>query len=412
MRRRVVVTGLGVCTPCGLDCETLFSNLLAGKSGIKRITRFDTSNLPVKIAGEITGFDPTKRFDAKLIKRTDLFTHYALWATAEAVTDAGIDWTKVDTKRIGVIIGSGMGGIETWEREHEKFLTEGPKRVSPFLIPMMIPDMASGQVAILYGLKGPNFCTVSACASGAHAIGESFRLIAYGDAEMVICGGSEAPLTAYTIAAFSNMGALSKRDDAPEKVSRPFDRDRDGFVISEGAGIVILEELESALKRGAKIYCELAGYGATADAYHITAPDPEGEGTYEVMKRAIEDAGVKKEEVDYINAHGTSTKLNDLTETKAIKNLFGEHTKRIAVNSTKSLLGHSLGAAGAIEFVVTCLSVYHKKIHPTINLENPDPELDLDYVPEGKRDLSIRVALSNSLGFGGHNTCLCVKRWE
>ncbi len=412
MKRRCVVTGLGVATSLGLDSQTFFSHLLAGKSGIKRITRFDTSALPVQIAGEITDFHPTEKFDSKLIKRTDLFTQYALWATAEAIADSEIDLKVIDPYRIGTLIGSGMGGIETWEKEHEKFLSQGPKRVSPLLIPMMIPDMASGQIAILYNLKGPNFCTVSACASGAHAIGESFRLISYGDADLMVTGGSEAPLTAYTIAAFSNMGALSKRNDQPEKASRPFDRDRDGFVIGEGAGVVILEELEHAQRRGAKIYCELIGYGATADAYHITAPDPEGEGTYEVMKRALLDAGIEKEEVDYINAHGTSTKLNDLTETKAIKKLFGEYAKRIAVNSTKSMIGHSLGAAGAIEFIVTCLSVYHQKVHPTINRENPDPELDLDYVPEGNRALPIRVALSNSLGFGGHNTCLAVRRWK
>ncbi len=412
MRRRVVVTGLGVCTPLGLDSATLFTNLLAGRSGIKRITRFPTEQLEVKIAGEITDFSPTQKFDAKLLKRTDLFTQYALWACAEAISDAGLDFNQIDTKRVGVIIGSGMGGIETWEREHQRFLTQGPRRVSPLLIPTMIPDIASGQVAILYGLKGPNFCTVSACASGAHAIGESFRLIAYGDADVIIAGGTEAPLTAYTIAAFTNMGALSKNQGEPEKVSRPFDLNRDGFVISEGAAAVILEEIGFAQRRGAKIYGELCGYGATADAYHITAPNPEGEGTYEVMRRAILDARIEKEEIDYINAHGTSTKLNDLTETKAIKNLFGEHSKKIVVNSTKSMLGHSLGAAGAIEFVVTCLSVYHQKVHPTINLENPDPELDLDYCAEGARALPIRAALSNSLGFGGHNTCLCVKRWE
>ncbi len=411
-RRRCVVTGLGVITPLGLEVSSFFSNLLAGKSGIKRITRFDLSSLPVQIAGEITDFNPSERFDPKLLKRTDLFTQYALWATAEAVRDAGLDFEKIDRKRCGVLIGSGMGGIETWEREHERFLTGGAKRVSPLLIPMMIPDIASGQVAILYDLKGPNFATVSACASGAHAIGESFRLITYGDADLMVTGGTEAPLTAFTIAAFANMGALSKRNDAPEKASRPFDRDRDGFVISEGAGIVVLEELGHAQKRNARIYCELVGYGATADAYHITAPDPEGDGTYEVMRRALADGGIEPEEVDYINAHGTSTKLNDLTETKAIKRLFGRHSGRMAVNSTKSMIGHSLGAAGAIEFVVLTLSVYHQKVHPTINLENPEPELDLDYVPEGSREIAIRYALSNSLGFGGHNTCLAVKRWE
>jgi len=409
MKKRVVVTGLGVVTCLGNDVTTFWENLLAGKSGISRITRFDPSNLPVQIAGEVKNFDPSQKFDPKLIKRTDTYTQYALFATVDAVKDAGLDFTKEPLDRIGVIIGSGMGGIETWEKQHQIFLTKGPSRVSPLLIPMMIPDMAAGQVSIYYGLKGPNYCTTSACASGAHAIGNAFRHISYGDAEVIIAGGSEAPITAYCIAAFANMGALSKRNDEPEKASRPFDKDRSGFVIAEGSGIVVLEELEHARKRNAKIYCEVLGYGLTADGYHITAPAPEGEGAYEAMRRAIEEAGIPKEEIDYINAHGTSTDLNDLTETQAIKRLFGEYASRLAVNSTKSMIGHSLGAAGAIEFVVTCLSVYHNKIHPTINLDNPDTEMTLDYVREGARDKKIRAALSNSLGFGGHNTSLLVK---
>jgi len=409
MKKRVVVTGLGVVTCLGNDVATFWENLLAGKSGISRITRFDPSNLPVQIAGEVKNFDPSQKFDPKLIKRTDTYTQYALFATVDAVKDAGLDFTKEPLDRIGVIIGSGMGGIETWEKQHQIFLTKGPSRVSPLLIPMMIPDMAAGQVSIYYGLKGPNYCTTSACASGAHAIGNAFRHISYGDAEVIIAGGSEAPITAYCIAAFANMGALSKRNDEPEKASRPFDKDRSGFVIAEGSGIVVLEELEHARKRNAKIYCEVLGYGLTADGYHITAPAPEGEGAYEAMRRAIEEAGIPKEEIDYINAHGTSTDLNDLTETQAIKRLFGEYASRLAVNSTKSMIGHSLGAAGAIEFVVTCLSVYHNKIHPTINLDNPDTEMTLDYVREGARDKKIRAALSNSLGFGGHNTSLLVK---
>jgi 3-oxoacyl-[acyl-carrier-protein] synthase II len=408
MKRRVVVTGLGVITCLGNDVNTFWQNLLAGKSGIARITRFDPSNLSVQFAGEVKNFDPSQKFDPKLIKRTDLFTQYALWSSVDAVKDAGLDFTNMDKYRIGVIIGSGMGGIETWEKQHEIFLTKGPARVSPLLIPMMIPDMAAGQVSIYYGLKGPNYCTVSACASGAHAIGESFRHISHGDAEIIITGGSEAPISAYTISAFANMGALSKRNDAPDKASRPFDKDRNGFVIAEGCGIVILEELEHALKRNAKIYCEISGYGLTGDGYHITAPAPEGEGAFESMKRAIEEAGIKKEEVDYINAHGTSTDLNDLTETQAIKRLFGEYVNKLCVNSTKSMIGHSLGAAGAIEFVVTCLSVYRSKVHPTINLENPDIEMTLDYVREGARDKKIQAAISNSLGFGGHNASLLV----
>ncbi len=412
MKRRVVVTGLGVVTCLGNDVKSFWSNLLAGRSGISRITRFDPSPLPVQIAGEVKNFDPTQKFDPKLLKRTDTYTQYALYATVEAVTDAGLDFNRLDKNRVGVIIGSGMGGIETWEKQHEIFLTKGPARVSPLLIPMMIPDIAAGQVSIYYGLRGPNYCTTSACASGAHAIGNGFRHIRDGDAEVIIAGGSEAPITPYCIAAFANMGALSKRNDSPEKASRPFDKDRDGFVIAEGCGIVILEELEHARRRNAKIYCEIAGYGLTGDGYHITAPAPDGKGAYESMRRAIAEAEIEKEEIDYINAHGTSTDLNDLTETQAIKRLFGEHAQRLWVNSTKSMIGHSLGAAGAIEFIVTSLSVYHGQVHPTINLDNPDTEMTLDYVREGTRTKPIRAALSNSFGFGGHNTTLLVKAYR
>ncbi len=412
MKRRVVVTGLGVVTCLGNDVSTFWENLLAGKSGIGRIAKFDPSNLPVQIGGEVKNFEPNQKFDPKLIKRTDIFTQYALWSSVDAVKDAGLDFTNMDKYSIGVIIGSGMGGIETWEKQHEIFLTKGPARVSPLLIPMMIPDMAAGQVSIYYGIKGPNYCTTSACASGAHAIGGAFRHISYGDAEVIIAGGTEAPITAYTVASFANMGALSKRNDTPEKASRPFDKDRNGFVIAEGCGIVILEELEHAQKRNAKIYCEIGGYGLTGDGYHITAPAPEGEGAYESMRRSIEESKISREEVDYINAHGTSTDLNDLTETQAIKKLFGDHASKLWVNSSKSMIGHSLGAAGAIEFVVTCLSVYHGKVHPTINLENPDEEMTLDYVREGAREKKIQAAISNSLGFGGHNTSLLVKTYK
>lgn len=407
----MAVTGLGAITPLGHDVPSLWRGLLAGDSGIARISRFDPSDLPVQIAGEVKGLDPAIRLDPKLVRRTDRFTQYALWAAIEAVKDSGLNLDQEDRNQIGVVIGSGMGGIETWEAEHSKLLAQGPARVSPLLIPMMIPDMASGQIAIYYRLGGPNFCTTSACASGAHGIGESYNLIKAGAAELMIAGGAEASITKLCIAAFANMRAISRRNQEPERASRPFDRDRDGFVVGEGAGVVILEELTHAQARGAKIYCELAGYGVTGDGYHITAPAPQGEGAYRAMAQALLEAGIGTDGIDYINAHGTSTDLNDLTETQAIKHLFGEHAFELAVNSTKSMIGHLLGAAGAVEFLVTCLSVYNQEVHPTINLENPDPECDLDYVVEGPRTLKIRAALSNSLGFGGHNATLLVKKF-
>ncbi len=410
--RRVVITGLGVVTCLGNDVETFWNNVLAGKSGISRISRFDPSNLSVQFGGEVKDFDPTKKLDAKAVRRMDRFTQFAMWSAIDAVTDSKLSFDSEDKNRIGVIVGSGMGGIDTWEKQHEIYLTKGPNRVSPLLIPMMIPDIAAGQISIHYGIRGPNYCTTSACASGANAIGNSFRHISEGDAEMMIAGGSETPISGYCISGFANMGALSKRNDVPEKASRPFSKDRDGFVVAEGSGIVILEELEHAQKRNAKIYCEICGYGITGDGYHITAPAPEGVGAYEAMRRAIKEAKLTIDDIDYINAHCTSTDLNDLTETQAIKRLFGERAKKIAVSSTKSMIGHTLGAAGAIEFIVLSLSVHHQKIHPTINLENPDPQLDLDYVPNGARTLRIKAALSNSLGFGGHNTCLLVKQFK
>ncbi len=411
-KRRVVVTGLGAVTPLGNDVKTYWQNLLAGVSGIKRISAFDPSELAVQIAGEVKNFNPLERLDTKLVKRADRFTQFALWAAVEALEDAGIDLNHEDCNRIGVIVGSGMGGIATWEQQHEIFITRGPRPVSPLLIPMMIPDMASGQISIVYGLRGPNYCSVSACASGAHATGVALRHIQNGDADVMITGGSEAPITRFTVAAFANMGALSKRNDQPEKASRPFDRQRDGFVIAEGCGIYILEELEHALKRGAKIYCELSGYGASADGYHITAPDPDALGAALAMRRALEDAGLKPEDIDYINAHGTSTPLNDAAEVKAITMVFGEHSRQLAVNSTKSMIGHGLGAAGAMEFVATVLSVSDGKLHRTANLEEPDEGVELDFVREGSRARRVRAALSNSFGFGGHNCCLCVKAWE
>ncbi len=407
--KRVVVTGLGVVTPLGNDVKTFWSNLLAGRSGVARISSFEPSDLPVQIAAEVKDFKPTERLDAKLVKRTDRFTQFALWAAMEAINDAGLDFSKEDRERVGVVVGSGMGGIATWEQQHEIFLQRGPRLVSPFLIPMMIPDMAAGQISIIYGLRGPNYCSVSACASGAHATGVAMRHIQHGDADVIITGGTEAPITKFTIAAFANMGALSKRNDEPEKASRPFDRQRDGFVIAEGCAIYILEELEHARRRGAKIYCELAGYGATADAYHITAPDPEALGAALAMRQALADAGLQPEEIDYINTHGTSTPLNDAAEVKAINMVFGAHSSRIAVNSTKSMIGHGLGAAGAMEFVATVLSVKEGKIHRTLNFEEPDEGVNLDFVKDGPRDIRIRAALSNSFGFGGHNCSLCIK---
>lgn len=410
--RRVVVTGLGAVTALGLDVPSLWEGLLAGQSGVTRISRFDPSALPVQIAAEVKNFDATQRLDPKACRRMDPFTQYALWAAVEAVNDAGLDFRKENPSRCGAVVGSGMGGLQTWENEFAKYLSKGPSRISPLLIPMMIPDMAAGQIAIQYAIRGPNFATVSACASGAHAIGEALRLIRQDDADIIITGGSEAAITQFCVGAFANMQALSRRNDAPEKASRPFDRDRDGFVIAEGAGIVVLEELEHARARGAKIYGELAGYGATGDGYHITAPAPEGIGAYEAMALALKEAGITPDQIDYINAHGTSTDLNDLTETQAIKRLFGAHAEKLAVSSTKSMIGHALGAAGAIEFVVTALSVYHQQVHQTLNLENPDTEMTLDYVREGSRKMVIRHALSNSFGFGGHNCCLIVRRYE
>ena len=409
--RRVVVTGLGTVNPLAHEVSAYWQALLQGENGIGRITRFDVTGLPVQIAGEVKEFDPLKRLSRKEIRRQDLYTVFALYATAEALEDADL-LGHFDPYRVGVLIASGIGGVITLEQELRKLVAQGPAKVSPFLVPMMIPDMASGAVAIKYGFKGPNFCVVSACASSTNAIGEAFRMIQRGDADVILTGGAEAPLTPLAVAGFSNMRALSTRNDEPERASRPFDAERDGFVIGEGAGIVVLESLEHALKRGARIYAEITGYGATADAYHITAPHPEGEGAYRSMALALESAGLKPEDIGYINAHGTSTPLNDRIETQAIKRLFGEHAYRIPISSTKSMIGHLLGASGGVEFIATVLSVYHQKVHPTRNLEHPDPECDLDYVPEGAREVPIRHALTNSFGFGGHNASLIVSRFE
>jgi len=412
MNRRVVVTGVGLITSLGHDAPTTWEKLLAGENGIRRISSFDPSDLDVQIAGEVQEFDPTPRIDFKQARRMDRFAQFALWTAKEAVCNSGIDFGKENPERCGVLVGTGMGGVIVWEAEHQKFLKRGPKRVSPFLIPMMIPDMASGLISIEYGIRGPNFCTVSACASGAHAVGTSFELIKQGKADVIIAGGTEAALTRFSVAGFSNMRAISRRNDEPERASRPFDADRDGFVIAEGSGILVLEELEHASKRGAEVYAELAGFGLSGDAFHMTAPDPEAKGPQLAIRMAIEEARLNREDVDYINAHGTSTELNDQMETRAIRGVFGSHSDKLWVSSSKSMLGHLLGGAGGAEAVITVLSIRDGKVHPTRNLEKPGEGCDLDYVPKQTREKEIKLALSNSFGFGGHNVTLAFKKFE
>ena len=411
--RRVVITGMGAVTPLGDNVKDYFEALLSGKNGITRIERFDPAPYPSQIAGEIKDFEPTKRINPKTVRRMDRFAQYALYATQEALEDSGLlDYSDLNLNRVGVYLSSGIGGIEILEKETAKMMEVGPQKVSPFLVPMMIPDIASGQISIEYGFKGPNFCIVSACASSTHSIGESFRAIRYGSADVMIAGGAEAPLVKIALAGFSNMRALSTRNSEPDKASRPFDKDRDGFVMSEGSGVAVLESLEHAEKRGAKIYAEILGYGATADAYHITAPAPEGEGAYQAMKLALADAGLSPDDIDYVNAHGTSTQLNDKFESIAIKRLFGERAYRIPISSTKSMIGHLLGAAGGVEVIATVMSIIRGKVHMTRNFEEGDEFCDLDYIPEGSRDLNIRYALKNSFGFGGHNASLVIGRFS
>ena len=413
MSRRVVVTGMGLLSALGNDLKTSWESLLQGRSGVRRITKFDPSEFPTQIAAEVEGFEPEKYgIEKKEIRRQDLFTQYAVAATEMAVEDSGIDLASENLDRVGVIIGSGIGGIYTHEVQTSKFLEGGPSKISPFYIPMMIPDIASGIVSMRYGARGPNYCTVSACASSAHAIGDAFRLIKHGDAEVIIAGGTEAAVTPMSIGGFAAMKAMSTRNDEPERASRPFDAERDGFVLGEGAGMVILEELDHALARGARIYAEVVGVGMSADAYHITAPAPGGQGAAHAMKRAMEEAGLAAEDIDYVNAHGTSTPFNDKFETQAIKTVFGEDARRLMVGSTKSMTGHTLGAAGGVEFVITSMAVSESKVPPTINYENPDPECDLDYVPNVMREATVRAALTNSFGFGGHNAVLAIKRYE
>jgi len=412
MSRRVVITGLGVASPVGKDVATFWDSLCQGRSGIGRIESFDAANYPSKIAGEIKSIDFSPVVEAKEVNRTDRNILFALFAAEQAVKDSGLDLAFEDLTRIGAIIGSGIGGLKTLETEHAKLLARGPGRVSPFLVPMMISDMSAGRVSIKYGFKGPNFSVVSACASAAHSLGEAFIGIKAGMMDVAIAGGSEAGITPLSFAGFSSMKALSCRNDVPEKASSPFDKKRDGFVMGEGSGLVILESLEHALARKARIYAEFLGYGATGDAYHISAPAPEGEGAQRAMAMALAGSGLKPADIDYINAHGTSTDLNDKLETFAIKKVFGEHALKLNISSTKSMTGHLLGASGGIEFVATVLSVCNNKIHPTINYEDPDPDCDLNYTPNVAVSRNVRYAMSNSFGFGGHNAALVVGKYE
>jgi 3-oxoacyl-[acyl-carrier-protein] synthase II len=412
-KRRVVVTGLGAITPVGNDVATTWSALLAGKSGTAPISKFDASKFPVQFAAEVKGFDPAQYMDRKEARRFDPYTQYAIAAAVQAMTDAGLsDGTGYAPDRTGVIIGSGIGGLKTFEEQHDQYRERGQRSISPFFIPMFIADIAAGIVSMRFNARGPNYATVSACASSAHAIGDAFRAIQYGDADVMLAGGAEATVTPMAIGGFANMKALSERNDEPESASRPFDATRDGFVMGEGAAVVILEELEHARARGARVYAEIVGYGMTGDAYHLTAPAPDGEGAQRAMRRAVDDAGLTITDIDYINAHGTSTPANDVNETKAIKAVFADHAGALSVSSTKSATGHMLGAAGAVEFLVSSLVVRDGCIPPTINYKTPDPECDLDYTPNTSRHRQVRAALSNSFGFGGHNVSLAVVRAE
>jgi len=407
---------MGLVTPVGNTIEEFWNALLEGRSGVRRITSFDPSNFTSQIAAEITDFDPLKYLNSKEERKTDRFVQFAVAASKDAAKDSGLDFTKENCDRIGVIIGSGIGGLHTIELEHNKYIErgaeKGARKISPFLIPMLIVNMASGYVSMYFKVKGPNTAVATACASGNHAIGDAFRVIQRNEADAMIAGGSEAAITIMGFGGFCALRALSMRNDAPEKASRPFDKDRDGFVMGEGAGVVILESLEHALKRNAKIYCELIGYGMSGDAYHMTAPDPEGRGAASCMALSLKDAGIKPEETDYINAHGTSTLYNDRIETLAIKNVFKHYAKKMAVSSTKSVTGHLLGAAGGVELIASILTIKNNIIPPTINYETPDPECDLDYVPNKPREKKVDIAMSNSLGFGGHNATLIIRRYR
>ena len=405
--RRVVITGLGVISPVGNDVETFWRNLQNGVSGIERIQAFDTTNYDCRIGGEVRGFEPKKIFkNPKDVRRTDRFAQLAMAAAKMAMTDCGIDLDKINRYRFGVIVSSGIGGLKTLEDQHAVLLVKGPSRLSPFTIPMLISNMGSGLISMEFGLKGPNLCIVTACATSNNAIGESWRMIKFGDADIFLAGGSEASIVTVGMAAFSAMKALSTRNDDPHGASRPWDRDRDGFVMGEGAGVVVVEELEHAKARGAKIYCELTGYGLSADAHHMTAPPPDGEGAVRAMQMALDHAKITPNQVDYVNAHATSTGLGDVCETRAIKTVFGEYARTVSISSTKSMTGHLLGGAGAVEMAACALAIRDSVIPPTINLENPDEECDLDYTPNVAREKKVRVAVNNSFGFGGHNATL------
>jgi 3-oxoacyl-[acyl-carrier-protein] synthase II len=411
-KTRVVVTGLGAVTPLGNSVPEYWRAICEGRSGVGPITRFDPKRLDARIAAEVKGFDPLKVIEKKELKKLDLFIQYALAAGVEAVEDAKIDFSQVDPTRAGALVGSGIGGILSILEWHRVLLEKGPSRISPFFIPSLIVNMASGQLSIRYKLKGPNSSVVTACATGNHAIGDAFKIIQRGDADLMVAGGSEAIIDELPIGGFAQMKALSTRNDEPARASRPFDADRDGFVPGEGAGIVVLEHAEHARRRGAHIYAEIVGYGMTADAYHMTAPDPDGDGAVRAMTGALRDGGVRPEDVGYVNAHGTSTPYNDRTETLAIKQVFGDHARRLAVSSTKSMTGHLLGAAGGIEAIVTVLALQQGILPPTINYETPDPECDLDYVPNVARKAEVEFAISNGFGFGGTNATLVFRRWR
>jgi 3-oxoacyl-[acyl-carrier-protein] synthase II len=412
--RRVVITGMGVVTPLGSDLEIFWSNLKNGVSGIRPISAFDVSSgFDTRIGGEVLDFDPKPFFkNPKDLRRTDRFAQLAMGAANKAMSDSGMDLEKVNRNRFGVIVSSGIGGLRTLQEQQTIIMTKGPSRNSPFTIPMLISNMASGLISMEYGLQGPNMCIVTACATSNNAIGESWRMIKFGDADIFLAGGSEASIVAIGLAGFGAMKALSTRNDEPERASRPFDRDRDGFVMSEGAGVVVVEELEHAKARGAKIYCELTGYGLSADAYHMTAPPPSGEGAARAMQLALDHAHISPDQVDYINAHATSTGLGDVSETRAIKSVFGDHAKKVSISSTKSMTGHLLGGSGAVEMAACALSIRDSVIPPTINLENPDEECDLDYTPNTAREKKVRVIVNNSFGFGGHNATLVAQAFE
>ena len=412
MKRRVVVTGLGMISPLALTAEESWQRAKRGESGIGPITLFDASAFPSRIAGEVRGFDPVNYMDRKDVKKMDRFIQFACAAAHEAMEMSGLAVTPENAERVGVAVGSGIGGLSTLEEQHKLLLSRGPGRISPFFIPGMIINMASGQISIRYGAKGPNIATVTACSTSSHAIGEATRYIQRGDADAMICGGAEAAVSPLALAGFAAMRALSTRNDEPERASRPYDAGRDGFIMGEGAGVLVIEELEHAKARGARILCEVAGYGLSGDAYHISAPSEDGDGPMRVMQNTLKDAGMRPEDVQYINAHGTSTPVGDKIETIAVKRAFGDHARKLCVSSTKSMTGHLLGAAGGIEAILTILAIRDQVVPPTINLEVPDPDCDLDYVPNQARPMSLRVALSNSFGFGGTNACLAMAKYE